>query len=213
MSVPAAPDVTRTVPVDRRLRIGGWAALLGAILAPTRLAALFASSGEPLPFAAPAFLVLDILVLLATAGAIVGLAGLFAPLATDRWPTISAVVVGGLGLAVAIDLLTLAGTAQTAPVVIARLVGDALGAAWFTGAGLILMAGGRQLARVGWTATLGGLGMLVSAIAVATSFGGPVGTGRSWIDWFELVSLFVVVSLVRIWSYVVRGRLPGPGIL
>ena len=28
-----------------------------------------------------------------------------------------------------------------------------------------------------------------------------------------LIGLFVVVYLVRVWSYVVRGRLPGPGIL
>jgi hypothetical protein len=75
------------------------------------------------------------------------------------------------------------------------------------------MTAGRQLARVGWAAGLGGLGSILAAVAIAVPFGGPVGTGTSWLDWFLLAGLFVVVYLVRVWAYVVLGRLPGPGIV
>ena len=51
-------------------------------------------------------------------------------------------------------------------------------------------------------------------IAIAIPFAGPIGeTGTSLNDWYRILGLFVIVYLIRIWSYVVRGRLPGPGIL
>ena len=63
-------------------------------------------------------------------------------------------------------------------------------------------------------AELGGLGQIVAGVLVAvgghrppavTVCPGSAGSGS--------VGLFVVVYLVRVWLYVVRGRLPGPGIL
>ncbi len=77
------------------------------------------------------------------------------------------------------------------------------------------MSAGRDLARVGWPAELGGLGMIAGGDRDRhRRFGGPVGdSGTSSLDWFLLLSLFVIVYLVRIWRYVVGGRLLGPGIL
>jgi hypothetical protein len=56
--------------------------------------------------------------------------------------------------------------------------------------------------------------MILTALAIAIPFAGPIGvTGTSLNDWYRILGLFVVVYLVRIWRYVVGGRLPGPGIL
>jgi hypothetical protein len=94
------------------------------------------------------------------------------------------------------------------------LPGDLLIGSWFLGGGLILLRSGRQLARIGWTAALGGAGLVLVALSVAVGFGGTPGvTGTALIDWFMLLGLFIVIYLVRIWRYVVGGRLPGPGIV
>ena len=38
-------------------------------------------------------------------------------------------------------------------------------------------------------------------------------TGTALIDWLMLMGLVVVIYLVRVWSCVVPGRLPGPGVV
>ena len=76
------------------------------------------------------------------------------------------------------------------------------------------MRAGGAFVRIGWPAQLGGLGLILGAILVALAVDGPGGTtGPSLLNWFQLLGLFVVVYLVRVWSWVVRGRMPGPGIL
>jgi hypothetical protein len=210
--ISGAPPDTQTS--DRRLRIGGWAALLVAVLAPVQLVALFVGAREPDPFTTGPVLLLGAVRIAAAMTAIVGLDVLFRSIAPDPARLILRLGVTGATVALALDLLAMAGVAIAGAADTALgLVANALLGVWFIGGGAILMSRGNGLARVGWTAELGGAGTIVGAILIAFPFGGSIGTGQSWIDWFLLLGLFVVVYLVRVWQYVVRGRLPGPGIL
>jgi hypothetical protein len=204
------------VTADRRLRIGGWAALLVAILAPLQLVALFLSAHDADPFAATPYLLVETLRVGAILVAVIGLDALYRSIA----PGVArfALVAGGLGASIGLiaDAVTVGGvTADSLGTLdtVLFLAANVLIGVWFFAGGGILMREGGGLVRVGWTAELGGLGVIVTALAIATDFGGPIGSGSSWIDWFHLLGLFVVVYLVRIWRYVVGGKLPGPGIL
>jgi hypothetical protein len=201
------------VTAERRLRIGGWAALVAAILGPLIVVALFAAASSPDPFAAPAVVALEVARLSALLVAVIGLDGLFASIAAgpSRFARTAGVAGSILALGAALNDVTIA--VDRPLVTLIGLIGSVLIGLWFIAGGAILMSAGRQLARVGWAAGIGGFGTIVAALAIATSFGGPIGVGTSWQDWFLLVSLFVVIYLVRVWSYVVRGKLPGPGIL
>ncbi len=198
---------------DRRLRIGGWAALLVAVLAPLQVAALFLVSHDTDPFATTPVLVIGAIRLAAAGTAIFGLDVLFRSIAPDPARLILRLGLAGAAVALALDLVALVGIRIGSLDTLLGLLASALLGVWFIGGGAILMSRGNGLARVGWTAELGGLGTIVGAILIALPFGGTVGTGQSWIDWFLLLGLFVVIYLVRVWSYVVRGRLPGAGIL
>ena len=197
---------------DRRLRIGGWAALLVAILAPLELIALFLSAHAVNPFGEPAVLVVGGLRAASLFVAVIGLDPLFRSIADlpGRMSRSagSAGAIFGLGWAIAHAV-----GGGGFPLTFLGLAGGVLTGVWFIGGGTILMSAGRQLARVGWAAALGGLGSIAASVAIAVPFGGPLGTGTSWLDWFLLIGLFIVIYLVRVWSYVVRGKLPGPGIV
>jgi hypothetical protein len=204
------------VTADRRLRIGGWAALLVAILAPLQLVVLFVVAHEAQPFAATPYLLIETLRIGAILVAVVGLDGLYRSIA----PGVArfALAAGCLGASVGLvaDAVTFGGVAGGslgALDTILFLAANILIGVWLFVGGGILMRRGGAFARLGWTAELGGLGAILTALAIATDFGGPIGSGSSWIDWFHLLGLFVVVYLVRIWRYVVGGKLPGPGIL
>lgn len=199
--------------VDRRLRIGAWAALFVAILAPLQVSAAFLASHDADPLGSPPVQAVGLARIAAMLVAAIGLDGLFRSIAPSP-----ARVVLGCGLAGAagmlgLDALNAAGVPLGVLDTIVALIASALLGAWFIGGGAILISAGGDLARVGWPAQLGGIGTIAAALAVALRFGGPVGTGTSLIDWFLLLGLFVIVYLVRIWRYVVGGRLPGPGIL
>ena len=198
---------------DRRLRVGGWAALLVAILAPLELGALFLVAHESDPFAAPAVVLITATRAGALLAAAIRLDGLFVSVAAGPARTARTAGITGSILLLAYALLQTTIGPDAGTVVVVGFAGRVLTGAWFIAGGVILMSGGRQLARVGWAAGLGGVGTIAAALAIAVPFGGPVGVGSSWLDWFLLLGLFVVVYLVRVWSYVVRGRLPGPGIL
>ena len=199
---------------DRRLRIGGWAALLVALFVPLQFVLLFLGSRDPNPFSTTPYLVVETARIVAAFVAVVGLDGLFRSIAPGPARFVLAVgsVAGVIGLASA--GATFAGLPTGAIDTVLFLAANVLLGAWFLGSGGILMREGGGLARVGWTAELGGLGMILTAFAIAVPFGGVVGvTGTSIVDWFHILGLFVVIYLVRIWRYVVGGKLPGPGIL
>jgi hypothetical protein len=199
---------------DPRLRVGGWAALLTAVLVPIEFVVLFAAARDPDPLGTPAFVVVETLRIVAALVAMVGLDRLFRSISPGAAPVVLVVgcaggVIGILGGAAA--LVGIDTAALDIPIV---LTTNVLVGAWFIGGGAILMRSGGGLARIGWTAELGGLGMILSGLAIAIPFAGPIGvTGTSLNDWYRILGLFVIVYLVRIWRYVVGGRLPGPGIL
>jgi len=202
------------VTADRRLRIGGWAALATAIIAPLELALIFVESGGTRRPGPSLYLVTDVSRFACLLAAVAGLDALFRRIAPRGANVV--VIAGsiGAGLGIVAGVALLAGI--DAPVVqtIAVLLASLLAAVWFVGGGGILMHAGGGLARIGWPAQLGGLGLVLAATFVALSISGPGGTsGPSLLNWFQLVGLFVIVYLVRIWFYVVRGRLPGPGVL
>jgi len=209
------------VTADRRLRVGGWAALLVAILAPLQIVAIwldvasFTVMTSPDPWSSQPFLTLDVVRLTAVLIGVVGLDRLFASHDPRMARRLLLLGVGGALVGLAVDGWTIASAARLGGVQgVGELAGDVLVAGWFLGGGLILLGAGRQLARVGWTAILGGAGQILTAISAAVGFGGTPGiTGTALIDWFLLIGLFVVIYLVRIWSFVVRGRLPGPGVV
>ena len=199
--------------VNGRLGVGAWAALVVAILAPLQVAATFLAARDTDPLGSPSVQALGAARVVAILVAVIGLHRLFTSVAP-----LPARVVLCCGIAGAAGILGLdafhsvglhVGTLDT----MLALVATTLIGVWVMGGGAILMLAGRDLARVGWPAQLAGLGTIAAGFAIATRFGGPVGTGTSSIDWFLLLSLFVIVYLVRIWRYVVGGRLPGPGIL
>jgi hypothetical protein len=199
---------------DRRLRVGGWAALLTAVLVPVEFVVLFAVAGDPDPLGTPPLVVVETLRIITALVAMIGLDRLFRSSSPGAAPVV--LVVGCAGAVIGIlggaaELVGIDTPALDIPIVLAANV---LVGAWFIGGGAILMRAGGGLARIGWTAELGGLGMILSGIAIAIPYAGPIGmTGTSLNDWYRILGLFVIVYLVRIWRYVVGGRLPGPGIL
>lgn len=199
--------------VDGRLGVGGWAALAVAILAPVQIAATFLAARDADPLANSSVQALGVARVAAILVAVVGLHSLFVSVAPSPARVILRCGIGGAVGILGLDALDVVGVRLGNVDTILALVTTTLIGVWFMGGGAILMSAGRDLARVGWPAQLGGLGTIAAGFAIATGFGGPVGTGTSSIDWFFLLSLFVIIYLVRIWRYVVGGRLPGPGIL
>ncbi len=199
--------------VDARIRIGAWAALLVAILAPLQIVATFLAAHDADPLGSPSVRALGAARVAALLVGAIGLDRLFRSIGSSPGRVVLACgIVGAAGM-LSLDALELAGFASgTLDSILAVLTSVLLGA-WFIGGGAILLSAGGDLARIGWPAELGGLGTIAAALAIATGFGGPVGTGTSSIDWFLLLGLFVIVYLVRIWRYVVGGRLPSPGVL
>jgi hypothetical protein len=199
--------------VDSRLRIGAWAALLVAILAPLLVVATLLAAHDADPLRSPSVRALGAARVAAVLVGAIGLDGLFRSIATSPARIVLACGVAGAAGMLSLDALELAGLPSGALDTILGLIAGVLLGGWFIGGGAILLSAGGDLARIGWPAELGGLGTIAAAIAIATGFGEPAGTGTSSIDWFLLLGLFVIVYLVRIWRYVVGGRLPSPGVL
>ncbi len=198
---------------DRRLRIGGWAALLAAVLTPIELALLFLAVGTADPATSQPYVLAETLRMGALVVAIAGLDGVFRQHDPRVAGWIRVVGLAGAGVSVALDATLLAGVRST-PLDLLSLPASVLVGGWFLGAGLILLGAGRPMARVGWTALAGGASAILAAIATVVPLGGEVGeTGYSFRDYFVMLGLLAVVFLVRIWRYVVGGRLPAPGIL
>ena len=199
--------------VDSRLRMGAWAALVVAILAPLQVVAAFLVAHEADPLGSPPVQAIGVARVAAILVAAIGLNRLFGSIAPSPARVVLASGVAGAAGILGLDALELLGLPLGALDTILGLVAAVLLGAWFIAGGAILISAGGDFARIGWPAQLGGLGTIAAALALATRFGGPVGTGTSSIDWFLLLSLFVIVYLVRIWRYVVGGRLPSPGVL
>lgn len=200
--------------VDRRLRLGGWAALATAVIAPIELLLVYVVANPTLRSGPSLYGLVDVARLICLLAAVLGLDALFRPNAPRGARFI--LVAGSIGAATGIAATGAAVAGVDAPIVLrVALFLAAVGlGAWFIGGGGILMRAGGAFVRIGWPAQLGGVGFILASIFIALAIQGPGGTtGPSLLNWFQLVSLFVVVYLVRIWFYVVRGRPPGPGIL
>ena len=198
---------------DRRLRIGAWAALFVAILAPIELIAAGLTADPRRGLNLTAASVVEIVRFVALLVAVMGLAPLFASLA-PRWASLVGIVgIVAAILLIATDAVDVAGVDLGPAVAMLSLAGSALIGAWFIGSGAIFMRQGGDLARVGWTAQLGGLGNVLTALALALGASLPNGGSPSWIGWFRILGLFVIVYLIRVWNYVVRGKLPSAGII
>lgn len=199
---------------DRRLRFGGWAALATAVIAPIELVLVYVVASDALRRSSSIYGLLDATRLTCLLVAVIGLDALFRPIAPRGARLV--VIAGSVGATTGI-VVNAAGLAGVdAPVALAPglLAASVLVGTWFIGGGALLMRAGGAFARIGWPAELGGLGLILAAILVALAVQGPGGTtGPSLLNWFQLLSLFGIVYLVRIWFYVVRGRLPGPGIV
>ena len=199
---------------DRRLQVGGWAALLVAVFVPLQLVVVFLGAREPDPFDTTPYRLVETARICAALVAIVGLDRLFRSISPRPARFVLAAGVIGATIGIGAELATIVGIRLAAIDTPLFLLTNLLIAGWFIGGGGILMREGGGLARVGWTSQLGGLGGILTAVAVAVPFAGAAGvTGHSLIDWYQILGLFVVVYLVRIWRYVVGGRLPGPGVL
>jgi len=201
------------VTADRRLRIGGWAALLAAVVTPVQLALLFLASAAVDPATSRPYVLAETVRMGALFVAVAGLDGLFRrhdPVLAGRIRILGLV---GTGVSFVLDAAVLAGIGPT-PLDLFALPAWVLVGVWFLGAGLVMLGAGGPLARIGWTALAGGASAILAAIAVVVPLGGQVGeTGHSIRDYFVLLGLLATVFLVRIWRYVVGGKLPGPGIL
>jgi len=202
------------VTADRRLRIGAWAALLVAIAAPIEVAVAFLTADRPGSLDLDAMTALEIVRFGALLVAVVGLDPLFRSLAPDLARPVRFVGAVAALVLIATDVGGLAVGDLGAAGTLLSLAGSVLVGIWFIGGGAILMRHGGGLARIGWTAELGGFGNILTAVAISVSLTGPgVGGGLTWLEWFRILGLFVVVYLVRVWRYVIGGKLPGPGIL
>jgi hypothetical protein len=201
------------VTADRRLRIGGWAALVAAVVTPIQLALLFLAATAVDPATSRPYVLAEMLRMAALFVAVAGLDDVFRrrdPVIADR---IRFCGLLGCGINLALDAALLAGFGPTWFDLLALPPGVLLGV-WFLGAGLLLLGAGGALARIGWTALAGGLSAILAAIGAVLPLGGEIGeTGHSFRDYFVMLGLLAVVFLVRIWRYVVGGRLPAPGIL
>jgi len=199
---------------DRRLQVGGWAALLVAIVTPIQLAALFFAATAGDPAASRPYVLAETLRMGALFVAVVGLDDLFRrhdPGLADRIRLLGLL---GAGVSVALDAALLSGLGRT-PLDLLALPASVLVGLWFIGAGLVLLGAGGAFPRIGWTALAGGVSAILAAIGVVLPLGaGGIGeTGHSIRDYFVLLGVLAMVFLVRVWRYVVGGRLPGPGIL
>jgi hypothetical protein len=214
------------VTADRRLQVGGWAALLVAILLPLQFVVnrmALDSSDAPRIVALSA---LSLALNLALLGAAFGLDGLFRSIAPGQ---ASRVLVVGLTGA-ALDLGLFVGSWIAFVAVVAGdgsgpgpdalgwllLLSSLLVGLWFFLGAAIVTAGGNGLARIGWSGMVGGGAMILATVAIVLRFGGATAGAPDELslrDWFHLIGLFVVLYLIRTWRYVVGGRLPAPGIL
>ena len=198
---------------DRRLQIGGWAALLVAMLLPLDFVAvrLWPVTSEPAGVAG--LVALASLASVATLVAATGLDGLFRSIAPGQASRVLAIGLVGAVLGV------VAGESSgqiVGPIGWLALLSGVLIGLWFFLGGAILMSGGRGLARIGWSGMIGGGAMILASVSSALGLGGATGGAPDELpirDWFHLIGLLVVIYLVRTWRYVVGGRLPAPGIL
>ena len=198
---------------DRRLRIGGWAALLAALLTPVALGLLFLASSSADPATSRPYLLAETARVGALFVAAAGLDGIFRRLDPVLAGRIRTLGLAGAGTSLALDAMLLAGFGPT-PFDLLALPASILLGLWFLGAGLVLLRAGRDLTRIGWTALAGGVSAILAALAVVVPLGGEVGeTGYSIRDYVVMLGLLAAVFLVRIWRYAVGGRLPAPGIL
>ncbi len=208
---------------DQRLRIGGWAALLVAIVLPIQFVAAFVWPATSDPVVINGILVLEVLGMVATIAAVVGLDRLFGPFDQRRARRVLVIGLVGSVLSLAVLFADVTGSVamvvggsvpRFGPIGVLIVAARILVALWFVGGGLILLSESRDMIRIGWSAVIGGAGMILSAVASAVRFGGTPGvTGTALIDWFHLIGLFVIIYLVRVWRLVVGGRLPGPGVV
>jgi hypothetical protein len=211
------------VTADRRLQAGGWAALLVAILLPLEFVVGHLWPIVPDRAGIVALLALSTALTLATLVAVVGLDRMFRSI--DAGQATRVLVAGVAGVTLDLGLtagswITAVSGAGSGPSAVAivwlGLVSSVLVGLWFVLGGAIVMSGSRELARVGWSGMIGGVAIILAAVAVATRLGGSTAGAPDELslrDWFQLIGLFVVLYLIRTWRYVVGGRLPAPGIL
>jgi hypothetical protein len=199
-----------------RTQIGGWAALLAAVAIPLEIAALFVATGpigdrlmSPLVIAAEVVRILGILV------AAVGLHPWLHEI--DRRFANAALVagVGGAAAGLSLDTLLLAGMPPSAiDVVLGLAIQLAIGT-WFVLAGTTVARGGAELGRIGWVGQMGGAGWLLAgaSLYLPVELPSQQGGGPSLSGYAQVLAVFAVAFLVRLWRYVAFGKLPGRGLI
>lgn len=201
--------MTRTT----RTQIGGWGALLAAVAIPLEILTLVIASGpvderlSSLPFTAAEAI--------RTTGLLVAVVGL------DQWlreiqPRLAfaALVAGilGAGLGLFADAMVVAGMSSSSfDLVIFVAANTAIGC-WYILTGAVLSRADEDLRRIGWVGQLGGVGSILATALLASGIQSAV-RAPSWLDYAQLLGVFAIVFLVRIWRYAALGRLPGPGLI
>jgi hypothetical protein len=204
----------------RRRQIGGWAALIVALVVPLQALVLVSTSGSELNTSSLAFLAVEIVRAVALLVAAWGLHELYRSL-DPRWSmaVLKTGVIASLATAT-LDLGLITGLIgadwiDSGSGRILVLAINVLGALWYLGAGLLLARSNLDVRRLSTAAQFGGLGGLLGSISLYLSGMSPeIGEAeQSILRYAQLLGLFVAVYLIRIWRYATAGRLPGPGLI
>lgn len=193
------------------MQIGGWAALLAAVAIPLEVAAVLVAQGSiEERLASPLFVAAESVRLFGFLVAAIGL---------DQWlreihsrlgsaAMIAGVTGAGLGL------VTAGWPSSAFDTVIVVVINGAIGS-WLILAGAVVGRAGGDLRRIGWVGQLGGLGMLLTIASVLLYGGVPSQrwSGPGLFDYAQVLGVFAVVFLIRIWRFAAFGRLPHPGLI
>src|SRR4029079_5185569 len=103
MTISVDLAIPPTAAVDFRLRIGAWAALLVALIAPLQVGASLAASSGADPAHSPVYVVVEATRILAVLVAILGLHVLFRSTAERPADVVRAIGIAGAALGLALD--------------------------------------------------------------------------------------------------------------
>jgi hypothetical protein len=194
-----------------RTQIGGWAALVAALAIPIKFGGVIAGSGSiEERLSSTLFVGAEMLQTVALLVAVIGLDPWFREGQPRLGHLALAAGVAGPSLAIAADGLTMLGWLTTPIDLLIFVAVNAAIAAWFIIAGAIVAGFGGEFRRIGWVGQFGGAGTLLTTSLLAVGFA-PEGSGlQSWYVYAQLLQVFVIVFLVRLWRFAALGRLPGP---
>ncbi len=198
----------------RSRKVAGWTALIAALAILLQIAAVLAGTGTVEErLSRPTFLVSEAIRALAELATVVGIHGWLQEEKPRR--ALVALAAGGLGASVVIasNALTLAGADVSlldVPVFVSANVGFGL---WLIIAGGIVSGMDVRLRRIGWAGQLGGAGSLLAMALLLVGEGPNVVGAQSWFSYAQVLTIFAIVFMVRLWRYLALGRLPDPGLI